>query len=439
MFGTPQAKHAQWATRGQLRRAGLFADEGLILGKVHGRLLRHNGPEHLLVVASTQSGKTSNFVYPNLLTWQQSVLIHDPKEELYAETAGWRSTFSRVVQLAPTSSLSQHYNPLDAIRLGTEHEMRDAQLISEMLVNPDQTPVSKMSAGAIHFMEMGEEAIGSLILYGLYTQRARSLGALNALLVAKPFKAILAAMKVYPHAGIQRAATVLIQTDGKEESSGIFSTTSRTLKLYTDPLIARMTDTSDFTLRDLRERTRPMSLYLAVPFGDQERLRGMARLILRQVLDYCVSRKEGWTHRLLGMIDEVPGLKRLNMLTDGLNYFAGYGVRLALITPSMRELIATYETNHNFLEGCKVQIVFGMHDSKVTDVFSDRVGQAEVTKTRQMGRQRVTEKVKEPLLSSTALMQLSGKQALVIVGKEKIIAKKTYYKHNAVWAARSQL
>lgn len=439
MFGTPQAKHAQWATRGQLRRAGLFADEGLILGKVHGRLLRHNGPEHLIVVASTQSGKTTNFVYPNLLTWRQSLIVHDPKEELFAETAGWRSTFSRVVQLAPTSSCSQRYNPLDAIRLGTDHEIRDVQLLSEALTDPEAQGGDKRSSSSQHFIEMASEAIGGLTLYGLYTQRARSLSALNHMLIEKPFKAILAAMKVYPHAGIQRAATVLTQTDGREESSGIFSTMTRTLRLYTDPLIARMTDQSDFTLRDLRERARPISLYLAIPFGDQERLRGLARLILRQALDYCVSKKGGWTHRMLGMIDEVPGLKRLNILTDGLNYFAGYGVRLALITPSMRELIDTYGVNHNFLEGCKVQIVFGMHDSKVTDVFSDRVGQAEVTKTRQMGRQRVTDKVKEPLLSSTALMQLSGKQALVIVGKEKIIAKKTYYKHNAVWAARSQL
>src|SRR5205809_2643260 len=129
---------ARWATPRQLRKAGLFADEGLILGAAYGRLLRHNGPEHMLVVASTQSGKTSCIVLPNLLTWRQSIICHDPKQELFPETAGWRSTFSRVIQLAPTSSMSQHYNPLDAIRLRTEHEIRDAQLVSEMLTDPGQ-------------------------------------------------------------------------------------------------------------------------------------------------------------------------------------------------------------------------------------------------------------------------------------------------------------
>ena len=132
------------------------------------------------MVASTQSGKTSCFVIPNLLTWEQSLLVHDPKEELHAATAGWRSTFSRVVQLAPTSSRSDCFNPLEAIRLGTDHEIRDAQLVSECLTDPEAQGSDKRSSASQHFVEMGAEAIGGLILYGLYTQRARSLGALNA-------------------------------------------------------------------------------------------------------------------------------------------------------------------------------------------------------------------------------------------------------------------
>jgi type IV secretion system protein VirD4 len=439
VFGTAATQQAQWSSYRQLSRAGLFSDRGLILGKKYGRLLCQNGPEHALIAASTQSGKTTCFVLPNLLTWDESILIHDPKEELYAATAGWRSTFSRVVHLAPTSSSSQGYNPLDAIRLKTEHEIRDAQLLSQALTDPNAQGSDKRSSASQHFTEMGAEAIGGLSLYGLYTQRARSLGALNTLVTEVGFKALVREMRRYPHAGIRRAAAILMGTDGKDESSSIFSTATRPLRLYTDPLVARMTDRSDFSLRDLRERARPMSLYLSIPFGDQERLRGWTRLVLRQLFDYAVHRKEGWSWKLLCMIDEVPGLKRFNMLTDGLNYFAGYGVRLALITPSMEELIETYGTHHNFLEGCKIKVVFGQEDAKVAEVFSQRVGSTEVSRTRQVGRQRVREQVKEPLLSATALTNLGRTKQLVIVGQHKVLARKTYYKENAVWAARSAL
>ena len=184
-----------------------------------------------------------------------------------------------------------------------------------------------------------------------------------------------------------------------------------TLRLYTDPLVARMTDRSDFSVRDLRERARPMSLYLSIPFGDQERLRGWTRLVLRQLLDYAVHKKEGWPWKLLCMIDEVPGLKRLNLLTDGLNYFAGYGVRLALITPSLEELIDTYGVHHNFLEGCKIKLVFGQEDAKVAEVFSQRVGQTEVMRTRQMGRSRVREPVQRTPVVSHGADQLREGQA----------------------------
>jgi len=105
----------------------------------------------------------------------------------------------------------------------------------------------------------------------------------------------------------------------------------------------------------------------------------------------------------------------------------------------MQELVATYGMHHNFLEGCKIQIVFGMHDAKVADVFSHRVGTTEVSRARQVGRQRIREQVKEPLLSPTALTILPEEQQLVIVGRHKVLAKKTFYKHNRVWYARSQL
>src|SRR5262245_39043267 len=163
-------------------------------------------------------------------------------------TAGWRSTFSRVVQLAPTSSVSQRYNPLDAIRLKTNQEVRDVQLVSEMLVDPGRKGADHRSDTSQHFTEMAAEAVGGLILYGLYPQRARSLAALNALMTRTSFKGLLAQMAQYPHPGVQRAVNILKQTDGREERSGIVSTTSRAFRLYTDPLIARATDRSDFTL-----------------------------------------------------------------------------------------------------------------------------------------------------------------------------------------------
>jgi len=48
----------------------------------------HNGPEHVLGVGPTRSGKTNAIALPTLSSWPASVLCYDPKGELYEKTAG---------------------------------------------------------------------------------------------------------------------------------------------------------------------------------------------------------------------------------------------------------------------------------------------------------------------------------------------------------------
>lgn len=427
----------RWATLRDLRKGHALATEGLILGSYQGHLVQHNGPEHALVIASTQSGKTSSFVCPNLLTWHQSCIVHDPKNELARDTLAWRKTFSRVVRLAPAESVSDQYNVFDAIQLRTDQATREIQLIAESITDPEGAGVDHTSNSSKHFRDMATEALQGLIPYGLLSHRASSLGGLNHLVRTMEWGDLIRTMVTYPDRLVRETGVILQRISGPE-LSGVQTTLSRALRVYSDPLIQRATDRSSFALRDLRERACPMTVYLAIPFGDQERLRPWSRLVLRQLLNACLVPRAGkWD--VLGMIDEVPGLHKLTMLTEGLNYFAGFGVRLALITPSMEELIKTYGQHHNFLEGCKLQMVFGMHDPRVAELFSQRVGQTEVTKTRWVGKQRVTEKVKEPLLSATALMSLPDDQALVVLGRHKVLVRRAYYKDNAIWKQRSEL
>lgn len=420
---------ACWATPRQLRKAGLFADEGLMLGRAHRRLVRHNGDEHTLIVASTGEGKTTCFAYPNLLSWRESVLIHDPKEEMFEKTAPWRRTFSRVVQLSPARPGSGHYNVLDAIRLRTDYEMRDTQLLAEALTDPSMRGADKRLGSDAHFTEMARTIAGALVLYGLHTQRARSLGALDSLLFGEGrFDEVLAALARYPHAGMRRGAFALAKAGERNERGAIITTLTRALEVFSDPLVQRATDTSDFTLRDLRERAQPMSLYITVPFSDQERLRPWLRLVLRQIVDYNVRTQHGRTWKLLGLIDEFPSLHRLSLLEDGLKYLRGYGMRMVLITPSMKDIIATYGRDHTFFESTKYQVAFGIWDKDVAEAFSGRVGMTEVVKTRSMGGGKASrEKIKEPLLSATALMGLPARQALVLAGRHKIVVRKVHY------------
>ena len=59
---------ARWADTSEIAKAGLLGNSGIVLGACDGRYLRHDGPEHVIAVAPTRSGKGVGLVLPTLLS-----------------------------------------------------------------------------------------------------------------------------------------------------------------------------------------------------------------------------------------------------------------------------------------------------------------------------------------------------------------------------------
>jgi type IV secretion system protein VirD4 len=116
---------AHWADDTDVAKAGLHNGRGAVLGLY----LRHDGPEHVLVVAPTRSSKGVGLVVPTLLTWPRSTVVHDIKGENWVLTAAWRAQFSHCRMFDPTNPQSSRFNPL--------LEVRDVQNIADILVDPE--------------------------------------------------------------------------------------------------------------------------------------------------------------------------------------------------------------------------------------------------------------------------------------------------------------
>ena len=78
----------------------------MFLGRLDNRYLRHDGPEHVMAFAPTRSGKGVGLVIPTLLSWPESVVVHDIKGENWQLTAGWRARFSHCLLFNPTDTRS---------------------------------------------------------------------------------------------------------------------------------------------------------------------------------------------------------------------------------------------------------------------------------------------------------------------------------------------
>ena len=87
---------------------------------------------NLLVVAPTRGGK-GLLATSQLLTWQGSVVVNDIKGELFAQTAGYRSTLGPVYVIDPTG-VGHRYDPL----LGKKTEDELLSSATHLLFKPDE-------------------------------------------------------------------------------------------------------------------------------------------------------------------------------------------------------------------------------------------------------------------------------------------------------------
>ncbi|MEJ1968442.1 MAG: type IV secretory system conjugative DNA transfer family protein [Rhizomicrobium sp.] len=160
---------SRWATPREITTAGLLRPAGVFLGQFGADYLRHDGPEHVMAFAPTRSGKGVGLVVPTLLSWTQSVVIHDIKGENWQLTAGWRSRFSHCLLFNPTDPRSARYNPLLEVRKGPD-EVRDVQNIADILVDPE---------GALerrnHWEKTSHSLLVGVILHVLYAEEEKTL------------------------------------------------------------------------------------------------------------------------------------------------------------------------------------------------------------------------------------------------------------------------
>ncbi len=188
---------ARWATRREVKRAGLLGPDGVVLGRYTRAYLRHDGPEHVLCFAPTRSGKGVGLVVPSLLTWPGSAIVHDIKGENWTLTAGFRALYGRVLLFDPTNAASGAYNPLLEVRRG-EWEVRDVQNIADILVDPEGSLERRN-----HWEKTSHSLLVGAILHVLYAEANKTLAGVAAFLSdpQRPIEASLKVMMTTPHLG----------------------------------------------------------------------------------------------------------------------------------------------------------------------------------------------------------------------------------------------
>lgn len=449
---------ARWATRKDVKAAGLFSAKGVTVGGWKGCLrtetLRHDGPEHVMVFAPTRSGKGVSLILPTLLTWPESVFVLDIKGENFALTAGWRASQGhRILKFEPTSPDSTvRFNPLAEVRLEGGRDIADCQNIAAMIIDPDGKGLRD------YWRQEGWTWLSVVILHVIYRVlrdegRDACLDDVNTFVSGvidegtgeDNFEALLDDMIGFEHGvphvdkEVRRGASRM-KIKAPQERSGVHSSAITQLALYADPIIAGNTAESDFALADLVNGEKPAALYLIIRPSDIDRLRPLIRIIMNILLRRLTERMEfeggksidTYKHRLLLMLDEFTAIGKLEIFERALAFMAGYGLKAFVVVQDIAQLHQAYGRDESVMSNCHVRIAFAPNRIETAKLLSDMTGKTTVVQKQRSRSGRlgqlgsVSDSLREtgrPLLTPDECMRLRGieKHGRKIVPGEALI------------------
>ena len=394
-FGLTGDSHgsARFANRKELKkleRGKGQEDRGLLIGRnPHtGRLLRYDGPAHLITLAPTRAGKGVGTVIPNLLAAECSVLVIDPKGENARIAGEARRRFGTVHVLDPfevSGHPSAAYNPLDRLAPDSLDLGEDAASLTEALVMDPPGQVTEA-----HWNEEAKAILGGLIMFCVCHEdrERRSLATVREYLTLPPEKlrALLELMQDSDAAGglIARAANRFLGKADREAAS-VLSNAQRHTHFLDSPRIAKCLARSDFAFSDLRHRIT--SVFLVLPPNRMDAYSRWLRLLVSQALQDIArdaerpqGASEGRSDRLnapaLFLLDEFAALGRLEAVERAMGLMAGYGLQLWPILQDMSQLKDLYgERAGTFIANAGVQQVFGVNDFETAKWLSQMIGQ----------------------------------------------------------------
>ena len=433
---------ARFASKAE--RKAFQSEDGLLIGRDigSGKLMRYDGPAHLLTLAPTRAGKGVGTVIPNLLTVPRSVLVIDPKGENANIAGEARKRFGAVHILDPfgvTGLPASAYNPLGRLSPESLDLGEDAASLAEALV---MDPPGQQSDA--HWNEEAKALLSGLIMFAVAheDQDRKTLATVREYLTLPPekFRTLLELMQDSAAAGglIARAANRFLGKSDREAAS-VMSSAQRHTHFLDSPRIVAATVRSDFQFSSLRHDLT--SIFLVLPPNRLDAYSRWLRLLVAQALQDIARDAEAaqaGSARLkqpaLFLLDEFAALGRLEAVERAMGLMAGYGLQLWPILQDMSQLKDLYGARANtFVANAGVLQTFGVNDFETAKWLSQSMGKETIgyqTESHRPGEIATTTQhiAARDLMTPDEIMQIDPSvQLLRVQGKPVIIARKLRY------------
>lgn len=447
---------ARWATAAEIREAGLFADEGLILAKMAGKFLITNASKFIMLIAPTGGGKGVGTIIPNLLNWNHSVICVDVKEENFLVTSGFRAKHGQqVFKFAPFDEKSETHcwNPLSYVSRDSKFTVGDLQSIGYMLY-------PKRDGDGAFWNDAARNLFVAVSLYCLESGYQLTIGEVlrRASGDGRPkdfWQGVLdSGVSGSGHVLGKHCRDLLNQFVSNSDNTltSILSTFTAPLGIFMNPLVDLATSSDSFDFRDVRRKK--MSIYIVVPANRLAEASLLINLFFSVAIDQNTKtlpeNDPSLKHLCLLLLDEFPALGRVDKYSKAVGYIRGYGLRSLMVAQSMSQLkerelygddgARTLATNH------KIKIVYAPSEQQDAQDYSETLGYyglSSTSKGTSRGRGSVTNsenvsEQKRALMLPQELKEMGFDKVIVLDDdcKKPILAEKIIYHEDPVFKVR---
>ncbi len=485
--------NARFANNSEIRNAGLLGTTGIIIGKWKKRFLMFPGMQFVLLAAPTRSGKGIGIVIPNLLNWNESVIVNDVKLENYLITSSYRKQNGHEVFLFnpfcisedkegnPLDGKSHRYNPLgyisddqnlritDILAIGYSlypGEGRDAffddtarNLFLGLTLYLCETPTLPRTIGELLRQSSGKGQPVKNYLQGIINERNyRQIEEVNK----ETGESITTLMPItewdgkgLPPLSNECVDAIYRFTSTSENTlSSIMATFNAPLTMWASPIIDAATSTNDFDLRDVRKKR--ISIYLGIPANKLAEARILINLFYTQLVNLNTNQLLGATpslkYQCLMLADEFTAPGRIGIIDKANSYMAGYGLRLLTMIQSLGQLEAEApkgygrENARTFMTNHACQIFYTPREQRDANEYSEALGYTTVhSKNRSEGRNGSSVSQaqgdgagqKRALMLPQELKEMSQRQQIISIENTKPIkAEKIAYYSDPIFIDR---
>ena len=407
------------ASLSTIEQGGLFAEDGLILGRclaespsagaaiaalfnpmirsemavrmflaafvskswLCDQLLRVGSFVHLASISPAGGGKGVGVLIPNLLAYRGNCVVVDPKGELYNATAMHRrKKFGHIIiRLDPFNVCGPGGDTLNAFDFvdHTKDFLDDTRSLSDMqIIRPHDEKEPHWNESACEILT----AFSSYVCACEPDRSKRNLSTVRALASSRERYAMAVSIMQQTEGFdgvIERAGSKLTWLAGDELSS-ILSTFNRHTSYLDSPAVARHVATSSFDPLILRRKKA--TVYLILPHQFLASHSRLQRLWIGTIMRRITVGVADETRPVLWLLDEMAHIGHMQIIEDAVTLMRGMGIRLWFIFQSFAQIKTCFgEKAAAVVDNIGTWQFFGISSYETAEEISRRIGEATIS------------------------------------------------------------